>query len=97
MPKPATVPVAPDIPGDVVTASYACEGNRVDLLQNQGTARITMSDGRLARLGSMARSTPRTWRDLGLAFTLYPTGAVLEEVGGRTLDCTALQATPASG
>lgn len=94
---PASIPAAPDIPGDVVTASYGCEGNRVDLVNNDTVARITMRDGRLARLGAMVRSTPRTWRDVGLAFTLYPTGAVLEEVAGRTLDCTALQATPDSG
>ena len=91
---PASIPAAPDIPGDVVTASYGCEGNRVDLVQDEAIARITMSDGRLARLGEMARSSPRTWRDVGLAFTLYPNGPVLEQEDGPALDCDPLE--PAS-
>lgn len=85
------IPAAPDIPGDVVTASYGCEGNRVDLVQTETIARITMSDGRLARLGEMARSSPRTWRDVGLAFTLYPNGPVLEQEDGPLLECEPLE------
>lgn len=81
------VPPAPQMAGDVVSASYACEGNRVDLVRNAHVARVAMSDGRVVRLGAMANSEPRTWRDSGLSFVKYEDDIALEQDDGPALTC----------
>lgn len=66
---PATPAPAPE--GEVVDASYLCEGgNRVDLILDGRSARVSMVDGRVVNLGIIENSSPRTWSDVGLSFVV---------------------------
>lgn len=89
---PPPLPAPPD--ATPIDASYACEGNRVDLLDGRAVARIAMSDGRVVNLGAMRGSVPATWRDVGLSFTLDERQAQpfieLAQDNGPTLRCEAL-------
>lgn len=105
--EPATPAPAPDAaqatPGPLpdppdatpIDASFACEGNRVDLINQRGTARIAMNDGRVVSLGGMRGSVPATWRDVGLTFTLDERGdtthIVLAQDNGPELRCEAIE------
>ncbi|MDO5504978.1 MAG: hypothetical protein Q4F49_01615 [Pseudoxanthomonas suwonensis] len=98
--EPATEAAPPALPeppdATPIDASYACEGNRVDLINQRGTARIAMSDGRVVSLGGMRGSVPATWRDVGLTFTLDERGStpqiVLAQDNGPELRCEVLDA-----
>ncbi|MFZ7095743.1 hypothetical protein ACOPJQ_07350 [Luteimonas dalianensis] len=94
-PEPAPAPAAPDPErandGDVV-AGYACEGgNTVELVREGRVARASLSDGRTIRLGEMAGSSPRTWSDVGLSFSVGDDFAELSQTNGEySLTCTPL-------
>lgn len=70
-------------------ASYACaEGNRVELVRDGRVARLSLSDGRIIRLGEMAGSQPRTWSDVGLRFIIDGDFIELSQFNGeRSLSC----------
>ena len=85
------LPPAPQIGGDIVSTSYACEGNRVDIVREGKVARIAMSDGRVVRLGAMTGSDPPTWRDVGLSFIKHDERILLEQDDGPVLTCEALE------
>lgn len=74
--------------GDIV-ASYACaEGNRVELVREGRVARLSLSDGRIIRLGEMSGSQPRTWSDVGLRFIIDEDFVELSQANGeRNLAC----------
>lgn len=74
--------------GDIV-ASYACaEGNRVELVREGRVARLSLSDGRIIRLGEMSGSQPRTWSDVGLRFIIDEDFVELSQSNGeRNLAC----------
>lgn len=87
---PSVLPDSPVIAGDSVSARYACEGNRVDIVRDGKVARIAMRDGRVVRLGLMQGSHPVTWRDVGLSFIQHKQRIVLEQDDGPTLVCQVL-------
>ncbi|QCO67203.1 hypothetical protein E4582_00445 [Luteimonas yindakuii] len=79
-----------------VDATYLCDGgNRVDLIENRRFARIAMSDGRVVQLGSMDKSQPPTWSDVGLRFVVGADYVELSQDNGRTLRCEEQASTAA--
>lgn len=96
--EPAMAPLPEPPDATPIDASYACEGNRVDLINERAIARIAMNDGRVVRLGGMRGSTPATWRDVGLTFSIDERGAspqiVLAQDDGPELRCEVLDAPP---
>ncbi|WP_024889677.1 hypothetical protein [Luteimonas huabeiensis] len=87
---PAEVPAPAGArpPEGPVDATYLCDGgHRVDLVGGRAFARVAMSDGRVARLGSIGRSEPPTWSDVGLRFVVGSDYVELSQDGGQTLRC----------
>lgn len=86
-------PAAPAEDSEPVTARYACQGgNRVDLIREGRVARLSLSDGRMVRLGEVAGSRPRTWMDVGLRFVVGDDYVELGQLdGARTLACEPAQ------
>ena len=85
-----TDPAATMNPADLeaVTASYGCEqGHRIDIVRDK-VARVALADGRVVKIEVIEGSTPRTFMDNGLTFTLSPQGATLDDETGHTLACT---------
>jgi hypothetical protein len=88
--NPPTDPAATMNPADRkdVTASYSCEqGHRIDIVRDK-VARVALADGRVVKIEAIQDSTPRTFMDNGLTFTLSPQGATLDDETGHTLACT---------
>lgn len=85
-PEPAT---AAAVENEAIDARYHCDGgNRVDLVGDGRSARVSMSDGRVVSLGAIAGSKPRTWSDVGLRFVVDGDYAALsQDDTGRTLRC----------
>lgn len=85
-PEPATAAAVGD---EAVDARYRCDdGNRVDLIRDGRSARVSMSDGRVVNLGAITDSKPRTWSDVGLRFVVDGDYAALsQDDTGRTLRC----------
>ena len=87
---PPADPAATMNPADLkdVTASYGCEqGHRIDIVRDK-VARVALADGRVVKIEAIQDSTPRTFMDNGLTFTLSPQGATLDDETGHTLACT---------
>lgn len=74
--------------GEVV-ARYACDqGNAVDLIHEGRIARLSLSDGRIIRLGEIAGSQPHTWSEVGLRFVIDGDFVELSQSNGeRSLRC----------
>lgn len=97
-PEPVAEPTLPPLPAPPdatpIDASYNCQNNRVDLINERATARIAMNDGRVVVLGGMRGSVPATWRDVGLTFTLDERQATpfieLAQDDGPALRCKAI-------
>lgn len=71
-----------------VTASYACEGHRVDVVRDK-IARIALSDGRIVHAEVVDGSVPRTFTDNGLTLIVAaPDKAELSDERDRTIGCT---------
>ncbi len=88
--NPPTDPAATMNPADLkdVTASYRCEqGHRIDIVRDK-VARVALADGRVVKIEAIQDSTPPTFMDNGLTFTLSPQGATLDDETGHTLACT---------
>ncbi|MEZ0472344.1 hypothetical protein [Luteimonas salinilitoris] len=85
-PEPATVAAVAD---EAIDARYRCDGgNRVDLVRDGHSARVSMSDGRVVNLGAITGSKPSTWSDVGLRFVVDGDYAALsQDDTGRTLRC----------
>ena len=87
---PPADPAATMNPADLKdgTASYSCEqGHRIDIVRDK-VARVALADGRVVKIEAIQDSTPRTYMDNGLTFTLSPQGATLDDETGHTLACT---------
>lgn len=90
-PAPTPQPAAP--PDDEpILASYGCAGgNRVDLIREGRVAHLSLSDGRVVRLGEVAGSRPRTWMDVGLRLVVDDDYVELSQLNGaRSLSCEPL-------
>ena len=76
---------------DIGSETAGVGGSGAEVVENiaglAGYARVAMSDGRVVRLGAMANSEPRTWRDSGLSFVKYEDDIALEQDDGPALTC----------
>ena len=86
--NPPTDPAATMNPADLkdVTASYRCAKRLA--VSVSPVARVALADGRVVKIEAIQDSTPRTFMDNGLTFTLSPQGATLDDETGHTLACT---------
>lgn len=89
-------PAATMNPADVaaVTASYECEGVRVDVVRDE-VARVNLAVDNIVKLERVANSVPPTYQDVGLTFTQSASGADLDDETGRSFSCKPA-AKPAS-
>ena len=81
-------PAATMHPDDVaaVTASYDCDGIRVDVVRDQ-VARVNLAVDNIVKIERIANSVPATYQDVGLTFTTSDTGANLDDESGRSFAC----------
>lgn len=87
-PATPSAPLDPDAGKDPpVTSSYLCDGgHRVDIV-GESTARITLSDGRVVRIGYVENSRPRSFMDRGLRFVVGAKEAMLIQSEGPSMGC----------
>lgn len=95
--KPAEAPPAPASAIDMspskdpaVTASYACEGHRVDLF-GQRNARITLSDARTVTIDYVPNSRPPSYMDRGLRFAIGERAVMLIQSDGDSVSCKPIR------
>lgn len=70
-----------------ITASYACEGHRVDVVRDK-IARIALSDGRIVHAEVVDGSVPRTFTDNGLTLIVAaPDKVELSDEKNRAISC----------
>ncbi len=81
-------PAATMHPDDVanVTASYDCEGIRVDVIRDQ-VARVNLAVDNIIKVERIKDSVPATYQDVGLTFAVSDAGANLDDENGRSLSC----------
>lgn len=81
-------PAATMHPDDVaeVTASYDCDGIRVDIVRDQ-VARVNLAVDNIVKIERIANSVPATYQDVGLTFSVSGTGANLDDETGRSFAC----------
>ena len=81
-------PAATMHPDDVanVTASYDCEGIRVDIVRGQ-VARVNLAVDNIIKIERIKDSVPATYQDVGLTFTTADSGAILDDETGRSVAC----------
>lgn len=76
-------------PEDVaeVTASYDCDGIRVDVVRDL-VARVNLTPDNIVKIERIVNSVPATFQDVGLTFTMTEAGANLDDETGRSFSCT---------
>lgn len=81
-------PAATMHPDDVasVTASYDCDGIRVDVVRDQ-VARVNLAVDNIIKIERIKDSVPATYQDVGLTLTTTETGAELDDESGRNIAC----------
>ena len=81
-------PAATMHPDDVaaVTASYDCDGIRVDVIRD-AVARVNLAVDNIVKIERIEGSTPATYQDVGLTLVVTDTGATLDDENGRSLAC----------
>lgn len=81
-------PAATMHPDDVasVTASYDCDGIRVDVIRDQ-VARVNLAVDNIIKIERIKDSVPATYQDVGLTLTTTETGAELDDESGRNIAC----------
>jgi hypothetical protein len=90
-------PAATMHPDDVagVTASYDCNGIRVDVVRDT-VARVNLAVDNIVKIERIQGSVPPTYQDVGLTFATSGATASLEDENGRSLGCSAVE-KPGSG
>lgn len=95
--KPAVAPPAPASAVDMspskdpaVTASYECEGHRVDVF-GQRNARITLSDTRTVTIDYVPHSRPPSYMGRGLRFAIGERAVMLIQNDGDAVSCTPIR------
>lgn len=89
---PAPLPPAQTMhPDDVasVTASYDCDGIRVDIVRDQ-VARVNLAVDNIIKIERIKDSVPATYQDVGLTLTTTETGAELDDESGRNIACNPI-------
>lgn len=89
-PLPPAATVHPDDLADV-TASYDCNGIRVDIVRDE-VARVNLGADNIVKIERLAGSTPPTYQDVGLTLTTSATGANLDDESGQGIACQAVAA-----
>lgn len=81
-------PAATMNPADIaeVTASYDCEGIRVDVVRDQ-VARVNLAVDNIVKIERIANSVPATYQDVGLTLSVTDSGADLDDETGRSFSC----------
>lgn len=87
-PLPPAATMHPDDLKDV-TASYDCDGIRVDLVRDQ-VARVNLAVDNIVKIERIAGSAPPTYQDVGLTLIVTGTGANLDDETGRSVSCEAI-------
>ncbi|TKR30848.1 hypothetical protein FCE95_12190 [Luteimonas gilva] len=95
--KPAETPPAANKAIDMspskdpaVTASYECEGHRVDVF-GQNYARITLSDARTVTIDYVPNSRPPSYMDRGLRFAIGERAVMLIQNDGEAVNCAPIR------
>ena len=95
--KPAETPPAPSAAIDMspsgdpaVTASYECEGHRVDVF-GQRNARITLSDARTVTIDYVPNSIPPSYMGRGLRFAIGERAVMLIQNDGEAVSCAPIR------
>ncbi len=73
-----------------VTASYACEGHRVDVF-GQRNARITLSDARTVTIDYVPNSRPTSYMGRGLRFAIGERAMMLIQTDGDAVGCAPIR------
>lgn len=73
-----------------VTASYACEGHRVDVFA-QRNARITLSDARTVAIDYVPNSRPASYMGRGLRFAIGERAVMLIQNDGDAVSCSLIR------
>lgn len=78
-------------PDDVaaVSASYDCDGIRVDVIRDS-VARVNLAVDNIVKVERIRGSVPPTYQDVGLTFTTRGETASLDDEGGRSVSCTSV-------
>lgn len=81
-------PAATMHPDDVaaVTASYDCDGIRVDVIRD-AVARVNLAVDNIVKIERIEGSTPATYQDVGLTLVATETGATLDDENGQAILC----------
>jgi len=96
--KPAEPPPAPNAAAidmspskdPAVTASYECEGHRVDVF-GRNYARVTLSDARTVTIDYVPNSRPPSYMDRGLRFAIGERAVMLIQNDGDAVNCAAIR------
>jgi len=91
-PAPAPAPAIDMSPSrdPAVTASYACEGHRVDLF-GERNARITLSDARTVAIDYIPNSRPPSYMGRGLRFAIGERAVMLIQNDGESVGCKPIR------
>lgn len=84
-------PAATMHPDDVagVTASYDCNGIRVDVVRDI-VARVNLAVDNIVKIERIQGSVPPTYQDAGLTFTTSGDTGSLDDESGRSVSCSAV-------
>ena len=95
--KPAETPASSAASVDMspskdpaVTASYECEGHRVDVF-GQRNARITLSDARTVTIDYVPNSRPTSYMGRGLRFAIGERAVMLIQNDGDAVSCAPIR------